>query len=138
MPRIISTLISGLKQWRVSETQDNVMPHSLLLNATIEQSEIGWDLATRGIFSKICSFEQEKFFTSINDTKLGDSWSGNIILWWIHEVNAIWQLRNQEIHNCTTVESREEKEINVRLHSYMTRFIIYLSMTEKCYIFHSR
>lgn len=109
-PRITCALIIGLKQWGAIKIRKNSMPHSSLLHAMIEQSNIGWNLSTRGLFSKAWSSEQEKFYISINNTTLGDSWSSNISLWWINEVYSIWNLRNQDIHCSTVIESREEKE----------------------------
>jgi hypothetical protein len=62
------------------------------------QNRIGWLRFTRGYIANHWAIIQEQYFTSHNSSKLGDTWSSKISLWWIKQCHCIWMERNNSVH----------------------------------------
>ena len=85
-------------------------------NASKAQYAISWYRFVRGYLSNQWAALQDMHLVKNKSSKLGDSWSAKVGLWWIKKSYDIWLSRNNCIHsNQPGLQNRQEAELFARV-----------------------
>ena len=85
-------------------------------NASKSQYAISWYRFVRGYLSNAWAVLQDAYLVANKSSKLGDSWSAKVGLWWIKKSYDIWISRNNCVHSDQPgLQNRQEAELFARV-----------------------
>lgn len=105
------TVILALKEemyaWKFSRPPDTNNYHPLLMKVIHEQRSIGWRQFAEGLISPFWAQYMSHYFTKRKDKRTGKSWASKLITYSVKFLYALWDLRNQQLHNTDRIKDMQ-------------------------------
>jgi hypothetical protein len=109
---INNAITSAIHNWLLPSHPHPHVPSSVdIITCQEDQTNMGWNLAARGLFHREWSTLQE---VDDHSNKLGQ-WQAKLSAWIIQQAHSIWCERNNEIHQPEDTTSRQEKETHAQI-----------------------
>jgi hypothetical protein len=111
-PQITKVFTRAFQEWLLPHEPRSPMEMSEQIRSCYDaQTNIGWNLAARGLFDQGWSILQE----TGNRNGTHDRWQAKVSSWLVQQAHSTWCERNNEIHQPDDTASRQELETRAQI-----------------------